>query len=247
MSTYGLLENPLSDLNMMEMKNIVTLFDPGKPWAVPYKKIAAGAKKKGADESLKTVLSAVDTYILEELQKLEEISEKKPAEAYAFLTVLGKSAKGTPKGKEIQPLMKELGKDGNVKALANIMLKITAYDTFVVEMDAKMREKQGKQLTQSLQKFLEKEDVDKKLTAEAKKAMKVVREIAAGDEGGEVSTANEEDEVEFTPKKKSSRKMTLMDDEERFREEDEFFTDEEKPAKTKKSTRKKKRPSDDEE
>lgn len=210
-STYGLLENPLSNLDTGNVKNVMGFFEPGKPWAVPYKKMAAGAKKKGADDSLKTVLTAVDTYILEEVQKLEEMSKKKPAEAYACLTVLGKSAKGTPKSKEIQPLMKELGKDGNVKALASLLLKITVYDTFVVEMDAKMREKQGKQLTQNLQKFLDKDDLDKKLAVEAKKAMKVVREIAAGDE--ETGIAAPEEEEGASPRAKiTSRKKSPPND-----------------------------------
>lgn len=101
--------------------------------------------------------------------------------------------------------MKKLGEDGNVKALAVILLNITTCDTFVYEMDFQTCEKRKKQLRISLKKFMEKKDVDKKLLAETRKAEKVVQKIGTGvthEMDDELSTEEEKSDSV----KKSSRK-----------------------------------------
>ncbi|MDO4569951.1 MAG: TlpA disulfide reductase family protein [Planctomycetia bacterium] len=184
LSEYGLIGNPLSDVNLGEMKGLTGYFQPGRPWSAPYRKITAASKKKDADEFASTILSAIDSFILEEIRKQEELAKEKPAEAYASLSVLFRSAKGTPKGKDVQTLQKELGKDPNVKALATILLSITEFDTFSLEMDEKTREKKGNQLVNLLQKFLGKKDLDEKLRREAEAALEIVKQIAGAENQG---------------------------------------------------------------
>ncbi|MDO4584458.1 MAG: hypothetical protein Q4D62_10185 [Planctomycetia bacterium] len=205
-SPYAILENPLQGLQSEEAVAMFDYFEPGKPWAMAYKKIASELKKKDDNPALRKILETVDAYILENLQKLETLAEEKPAEAYAGLTLLEKSAKGTPQGKEVQAVVKELGKDGNVKALAAILMNITLCDTFVYEMDFPTCEKRKKQLRSNLKKFQEKDGVDEKLLAEAKKAEKVVRKIGTGAKSESDDEWTSGEEKPAVAKKNTSRK-----------------------------------------
>lgn len=192
------VKHPLEGMSLVGKEiEYYSLFEPGKPWLGPYRKIEKSLEKNpDAPGSQEAIKMAVDDYLSATLPEILEKSKAEPAAYFDVLNMLSKSVKGLPGEESVNEVLKPLLIDKNVSELAKQIANIKKYKATADGLTPDVLKKRSEPLIASLKKLLNKPTLSDSVKAEAEKWMAQLEQISSGAGGDDPVPASEDAPVE---------------------------------------------------
>ncbi|MBR5162119.1 MAG: hypothetical protein IKW80_10860 [Thermoguttaceae bacterium] len=187
------VKHPLEGMNLVGKEfEFFGLFEPGKPWLGPYRKIEKNIEKNpdssGSQDAIK---AAVDDYLTTTLPEILEKAKAEPAANYEVLNLLSKSVKGLPGEEAVNELWKPLQTDKNAAELSRQITNIKKFKASSAELSPDALKKRSEPLIASLKKLLNKPTISDSIKAEGEKWLAQLEAFSNGSDDGPVPAADD--------------------------------------------------------
>ncbi|MBR0237314.1 MAG: hypothetical protein IJQ39_04395 [Thermoguttaceae bacterium] len=189
------VKHPLEGMSLVGKEiEFYGLFEPGRPWLGPYRKIERSLEKNpDAPGSQESVKMAVDEYLTTTLPEILEKAKAEPAAYYDILNLLSKSVKGLPGEESVNEVLKPLQTDKNVAELSKQIANIKKFKATSGSLTPDALKKRSEPLIASLKKLLNKPTLSDNVKAEAEKWMAQLEQISSGSGGDDGPVPANED------------------------------------------------------